>query len=116
MKPLALATLLVITLSSYNSSFANEAVAERNNNSGNINVVKISPINLVKAAYQGRFKTQGIPSSGRFLAAIRGNRIQAEDLAKVAIASGRLESQTLDDEQYLDSLQGTIDRYKKRRL
>ncbi|MEO1669877.1 MAG: hypothetical protein AAFR77_03680 [Cyanobacteria bacterium J06631_2] len=114
MKPLALATLLVITLSSYKtSSFAKEVTGDRNSS---INVVEISPINLVKAAYQGRYTTQGIPSSGRFLSAIRGNRIQAEDLAKVAISSGRLPQQVLDDEQYLNSLQGTIDRYKKRRL
>ena len=113
MKPLALATLLVITLSSYSSSFANEVNVDRPNSA---NIVEISPTNLVKAAYQGRFKTQGIPSSGGFLTAIRGNRIHAKDLAKVAIASGRLTPQTLDNEQYINSLQGSIDRFKKRRL
>ncbi|MEM6611282.1 MAG: hypothetical protein AAF652_03325 [Cyanobacteria bacterium P01_C01_bin.72] len=119
MKPLALAALFAITLSSYNSSFASEVVADRNNSNNNLgsnNIVKISPTNLVKAAYQGRFKNQGIPSNGRFLAAVRSNRIQAEDLAEVAIATGRLDPQTLDSDQYLNSLQGTIDRFKKRRL
>lgn len=64
----------------------------------------ISPFNLITSSYQGRFTSQGIPSNGVLLSGIRSNRIQAEDLVKAAIASNRLNESTLQDRDYLNSV------------
>lgn len=61
----------------------------------------ISPYDLVTAGYQGRFLDQDIPSAGRFISAVRSNKVQAEDLVNVAIARGRLPEETLQDKGYL---------------
>lgn len=114
MKLLTIATLSASALSTLNTSaFANK-IAE--NTVISRNIVEISPVNLVSAAYQGRFVDQGIPSNGAFLTAVRINRIQAEDLVKVAIASGRLSSQTLENDSYMDSVENVIDNFKRRRF
>lgn len=113
MKLLITATLSVITLSSLGASaFANKVAV----GNASTNAIEINPANLVEAAYQGRFIIQGIPSSSGFLFAIRGNRIKAEDLAEVAVSSGRLSPQTLRDGRYLESLQDSINNFKRRRL
>lgn len=114
MKTTTIATLSTLTISALSIiAFTNKlAVASSVPN----NIVTISPKNLVSAAYQGRFTAQGIPSNSAFLSAVRGNRIQAKDLVKVGIASGRLAEDTLQDSSYLKSLEGSIDRFKRRRL
>ena len=72
-------------------------------------IIEISPYDLVTASYQGRFSNQGIPSAGRFISAIRSNKIQAQDLVKVAIAQRRLSEETLNDHSYLSHVESILD-------
>lgn len=62
---------------------------------------EISPYDLVSASYQGRFVNQDIPAAGRFISAVRANKIKAEDLVEVAIAQRRLSPETREDKAYL---------------
>lgn len=64
-------------------------------------IVQISPFDLVTRGYQGHFVDQDIPAAGRFISAVRANKIKAEDLVKVAIAKRRLPEKTLQDRTYL---------------
>ncbi|MEL6437667.1 MAG: hypothetical protein AAFQ80_00225 [Cyanobacteria bacterium J06621_8] len=114
MKTFTIATLSALTFSSMSVVVPSNQSAVASTITQNI--VEISPRNLVKAAYQGRFINQGIPSNSAFLFAIRGDRIKAEDLVKVGIASGRLTEETLQDSSYLRSVDSSIDRFKRRRL
>ena len=70
-----------------------------------LNIVEITPFDLVTGAYQGRFENQGIPSNAIFLAQVRSNRISAEDLVESAISAGRLSEDTLYDQSYLSSVE-----------
>lgn len=72
-------------------------------------IFEISPFNLVKASYQGRFINQGIPSAGRFRTSVRHNRIKAQDLVKVAISQRRLSAETLEDKSYIRNVQSILD-------
>ena len=56
-----------------------------------------------------RFKKHGISSSGAFLSSIRSNKIQAEDLVKVAIVEGRLSEDSLNDRSYLSAVEFALD-------
>ncbi|MEM8722144.1 MAG: hypothetical protein AAGE84_23090 [Cyanobacteria bacterium P01_G01_bin.39] len=117
MKLITIATLSAIALSNLGTAaLADKADKVAVGSTFSANIVEISPINLVSAAYQGRFTDQAIPSNSALLSAIRGNRIKAEDLIKAGIDSGRLSEQTLNDESYISSLESSIDRFKRRRL
>ena len=72
-------------------------------------VLEISPFNLVRAGYQGRFVNQGIPAAGRFRTSVHTNKIKAEDLVKVAIAQKRLSANTLENKAYLRNVQSILD-------
>ena len=77
------------------------------------NIVEITPYNLVTASYQGRFVDQGIPSGGRFIAAIKANQIQAKDLVQIAISKGRLSESTLNDRSYLRHVKSIMNNLDK---
>lgn len=68
----------------------------------------ISPFDLVTGSYQGRFVDQDIPSGGRFISAIRANKIHAEDLVEGAIAKGRLSEDKINDSAYLNHVRNLM--------
>ena len=108
MKLSSIITLSVLTTIGFSSPLlAQENVATNNQQAHNI--VEISPYNLVSAAYQGRFTDQGIPSGGRFVSAIKTNKLQPRDLVETAISAGRLSAATLDDQSYLRSVRTLAD-------
>ncbi len=72
-------------------------------------VSPITPFNLVTGSYQGRFTNHGIPSYSAFLSAIRSNRIEAKDLVQSAISAGRLSEDTLNNTEYLNSVDALLD-------
>ncbi|MEM9274508.1 MAG: hypothetical protein AAGA80_16305 [Cyanobacteria bacterium P01_F01_bin.143] len=112
MKRLVLSTLSALAFSSLVApAFASEIAAANHNNSNNIN--KITPFHLVSGAYQGRFTNQGIPSFNSFLHAIRHNKIEAEDLVNSAVSAGRLPKDTLNDSQYLSSVDTLLENLDK---
>lgn len=71
-------------------------------------VREISPYDLVTASYQGRFTDYGIPAAGGFVAAVRADKIEAEDLVEVAIAQRRLSSEALNDRAYLSHVRSMM--------
>ncbi len=73
----------------------------------------ITPFNLVTGSYQGRFINQGIPSFSVFRSAIRSNKIEAKDLVQSAISAGRLSEDTLNDAEYLNSVDVLLDALDK---
>ena len=104
MKRLIISTLSVLALSSIATpALANKTVAINSSNAAE-QINQITPFNLVSGSYQGRFKSQGIPSNGALITAVNTNRIEAEDLVKGGIASGRLTEETLGDRGYLNSV------------
>ena len=108
MKRFFISTLSVLALSTVATpAIANEVVAVNRDTASQIN--EISPFNLVSGSYQGRFKAQGIPSNGALKLAILTNRIEAEDLVRGAIAEGRLTEETLNDRQYLHSVNALLE-------
>jgi len=74
------------------------------------NARTITPYHLVSQAYQGNFKTAGIPSSGGFIAAIRANRVNAETLVEVGVAMGRLDASYLTNKSYKNAVENVLDK------
>jgi hypothetical protein len=65
---------------------------------------KITPFVLVSLAYQGEYRTQGIPSFGSFLAASSNKTVTAKDLVTAAIAAKQLTPDTQNDIGYLNAV------------
>jgi hypothetical protein len=101
-----IATLSTLILATATPSYSQEAVIISQN--VNPNSVEITPFNLVKESYQGKFKPE-IPSYGAFNSAVRARKIKAIDLIKSAIAAGRLSEDRLDDKSYLSAVQTQLD-------
>ena len=76
--------------------------------SQNNTVDKITPYDLVTASYQGQFTDRGIPSGSKLITATRLNQIQAEDLVRGAISTGRLSEATLSDRSYLSRVNSML--------
>lgn len=82
---------------------------------------QLQAFDLVTMAYQGYFQTQSIPRYSRFMTAVKSRRVRAEDLVQAAIASGRLSSTAIADDDYLQAvnilLRGLMygDNYRGRR-
>lgn len=67
-------------------------------------IYQITPSNLVEQAYRGYCRSQGIPSYDTFITAYLEGKITAKDLVKCAIATHRLPSQMLDNQDYLNAV------------
>ena len=113
MKRLVISTLSALAFSSLvTPAFASEIAAAKSKTASKIK--EITPFNLVLSSYQGRFTNQGIPAYHAFLSAIRLNKIEAEDLVQSAINAGRLSEDTLNDTEYLNSVDSLLDNLDKR--
>ncbi|MEA5532401.1 hypothetical protein [Crocosphaera sp. XPORK-15E] len=103
MKNLIFASLSVALLSSIVApAMASEEVAAVNLNGSRNVTSELSPVHLVQLAYKGYFSDLGIPSHGGFKSALISNKINAEILVRSAIAKGRLSSNALQNQYYLD--------------
>ena len=65
----------------------------------------LTPFNLVWNAYQGAYLDHSIPGFGSLLDGARTGRIAAKDLVKAAIESENLLPETIDDSNYLRSVE-----------
>ena len=72
------------------------------------NIISISPVDLVDSAYQGRLAKFDIPSHGKFITAIKSNRVDSKLLVESAISSGRLAPETINDRSYLNSVRDVL--------
>ena len=102
MKRLVISTLSILAL----SSLATPAFAEKPNIAKSL---QITPFNLVTRSYQGHFTNQGIPSSAAFNRAVKTGKVTASDLVESAIAQGRLNPETLNDSEYINTVQSYLD-------
>jgi hypothetical protein len=66
---------------------------------------KLTPFNLVSLAYQGEYRTQGIPGFGSFKTGISSETITAKDLVKAAIDANQLTPDTQTDRGYLNAVE-----------
>ena len=107
MKTSILISLSALTLSLVSVPVLGQEIASGHFSTGSI--VEITPSNLVTSSYQGHFVKQGIPSNAAFLREVERGRITAEDLVEAAIAKGRLDSGTLNDQGYLNSVEAHLD-------
>jgi hypothetical protein len=69
---------------------------------------QITPFNLTYIADQGYFQDQGIPSAGGLIDAIVSKQIVAQDLIRAAVKTNQLPVQTLDDRDYIYSLESQM--------
>ena len=121
MKRLVISTLSLLALSSFVApAFAGEISFKKSNRNiiaastvSQIQAKDITPFNLVTNSYQGLFRNQGIPSGGAFLSQVRTDKIEAEDLVQVAIASNRLNQEALGDGKYLNHVESLLDNLDK---
>jgi hypothetical protein len=65
---------------------------------------KLTPFALASLAYQGEYRTQGIPSFGSFLTASSNKTVTAKDLVTAAIAANQLTPETQNDLSYLNAV------------
>ena len=107
MKRTLFATLSALTLTLVAApAFAGEVVAVKQSSITNIR--EITPVDLVSRSYQGSFTNQGIPSNGALIAGFQRGKVTAEDLVEVAIASGRLSPETINDRAYLNNVEAQL--------
>jgi hypothetical protein len=78
------------------------AAATIGNNTAN---TQLTPFNLVSLAYQGEYRTQGIPGFSSFQSAISSKKITAQDLVKAAIDTKQLTPDTQGDIGYLNAVE-----------
>jgi hypothetical protein len=65
---------------------------------------KLTPFSLVSLAYQGEYRTQGIPGFASFQSGTSNQTITAKDLIKAAIASNQLSPDTQIDRSYINAV------------
>jgi hypothetical protein len=82
-------------------SFATNAVVRSNETSA----VEISPNALANLAYQGHFRSQGIPGYSGLLNAHASGRVGARDVIQAAINAGRLPAETLSNSNYVQNVE-----------
>jgi hypothetical protein len=112
MKRFALVGLSILCLSlaattSVKAGISNELIAMSAETaavtqSGN---TKLTPFALVSLAYQGGYRTQGIPGFGSLQSATSGKTITAKDLVKAAIDAKQLSADTQTDRGYLNAVE-----------
>jgi carbon starvation protein CstA len=66
---------------------------------------KITPFALVSLAYQGEYRTQGIPGFGLFQFGTSNQTITAKDLIKAAIDANQLSPDAQTDRGYLNAIE-----------
>lgn len=70
--------------------------------------VDLSPFHLVFLAYQGHFRSQGIPSYDALVKAYRWGKLRPQDLVQVAIQANRLPAEALNDVGYLGIVEANL--------
>ncbi len=110
---LILSALSAIVLFGMNTPSVSAEVTAANQSMHTNKMTNIQPIPLVQLAYQGYFQDQGIPSNGAFISAVQSGRVDAKELIESAVERGRLSTDTLNNQGYLNivnvALQDLID-------
>jgi hypothetical protein len=69
---------------------------------------EITPFELVARAYQGAYRTQGIPGFSTFLNNSSNKKITARDLVKAAIEANQLAPETQNNLEFLRSVDNQL--------
>ena len=101
--------LLVAIVSGFNTSVLAENNIAVGSQEITRNIVNISPVDLVDSGYQGRLTKFDIPSHGKFITAIKTDRVNSKLLVESAIKSGRLAPETINDRAYLNSVKDLLE-------
>jgi hypothetical protein len=107
----AVSTILIATAATP-PVLANKTAANSNVNQSQINK-NITPFNLVSLAYQGEFKNQGVGGYNSLLTAIRFDEISGKDLVQIGIDTGRLSAETINDSNYVSSVDSQLQKLPK---
>jgi hypothetical protein len=112
MKRIALVGLSILCLSlaattSVKAGISNELIAMSAETAAvtQSSNTKLTPFALVSLAYQGGYRTQGIPGFSSLQSATASKTITAKDLVKAAIASNQLTPDTQTDRGYLNAVE-----------
>lgn len=62
---------------------------------------QITPFNLVSLAYRGTFKNQGVGGYNSLLTDVKFGQVSGKDLVRLAIDTGRLSDNTINDSGYV---------------
>jgi hypothetical protein len=73
-------------------------------NNGNTLSSEITPLELVSRAYQGAYRTEGIPGFGTFIADSASGKITAKDLIQAAIDAKQLSPDVKTNRNYLNAV------------
>jgi hypothetical protein len=110
MKRFAIASLSILCLSlaattSVKAATQTEGLVKSTtaivNNTAN---TKLTPFALVNLAYQGEYRTQGIPGFSSLQSAYSNKTVTAKDLVKAAIGANQLTSESQADRNYLNAV------------
>jgi hypothetical protein len=68
-----------------------------------------TPSNLAYLARNGYFQEQNIPSHSALSTAITRGQVNAENLIEAAVEENKVTPETLNDEDYIDSVETKLD-------
>jgi len=109
----AVGTILIATTATP-PVLANKTAVNSNLNITQNQVQKnITPFNLVSLAYQGKFKTQGISGYNSLITAIVFDEVSGKDLVQIGIDTGRLSAETINDSDYINSVDSQLKKLPK---
>jgi len=110
MKYFTIASLSLLCLS-LTATTSVKAIPNISNESKSIAIViaiepssQITPFQLVSLAYQGMYRSQGIPGFASLIFAYHYRQITATDVIKAAIAAKELTPDTLNDRGYVSAV------------
>lgn len=70
---------------------------------------RITPFTLVSLAYQGHYRSLGIPGYSGMFADSSDGRVNAKKLVQVAVAVGDLPATTLNDRGFINAVEANLD-------
>lgn len=65
----------------------------------------LTPFDIVSLAYQGNFRSQGIPGYANLLSAHQSGKITAEKIVQIAVNANLIPQSVLTDKGYLNSVE-----------
>jgi hypothetical protein len=92
--PAVKAQTQVEKLTTYNSVVTNKALTSH-----------LTPFEIASLAYQGSFRSQGIPGYANLLSAHQSGKITAEKIVQIAVNANLIPQSILTDKGYINSVE-----------
>jgi len=97
-------SLLCLSLAATTSVQAITSISNQSKSIAIDPIRQITPFQLVSLAYQGMYRSQGIPGFASLIFGYNYRQIKAEDVIKAAIAAKELTPDTLNDRDYVSAV------------